>query len=71
MTTGLRRGVGSALLVLLVGAMGVSACSDDDSGSGGKVPSTTRSEDTPEKGPQSGTNPAGGEPVSGSTPANG
>jgi hypothetical protein len=70
-TTRLRRGVAGALLVLLVGAAGVSACGDDDSGSGGKAPSTTRSEDAPEKGPQSGTNPAGGEPVPGSTPANG
>lgn len=34
-------------------------------------PRTTRSEDQPTPGPQSGTNPAGGQPVPGSSPANG
>jgi len=71
MMSALRRGLASALLVLLVGAAGASACSDDDSGSGGKVPSTTRPDDAPETGPQSGPNPAGDEPVPGTAPANG
>jgi hypothetical protein len=66
-----RRGAASAVLVLLLGASGVAACSDSSAGSGGKNPSTTRSEDTPEKGPQSGPNPAGGEPVPGTSPASG
>ena len=66
-----RRGVASAVLVFLVGASGVAACSDGSAGSGGKNPSTTRSEDPPQTGPQSGTNPAGGEPVPGTSPANG
>jgi hypothetical protein len=58
--------------VALLLAFGVVGCSDDGgSGTGGQAPSTTRSEDTPDPGPQSGTNPAGGEPVPGSAPPGG
>jgi hypothetical protein len=68
----IRRGVTAGLLVVLVGAAGASACSDNGSGSGGSVPSTRgRTEDAPDLGPQSGPNPAGGEPAPGSAPANG
>lgn len=65
MSATLRRAVATALLVLTLGVV-VGACSDDSSS--GKVPPTTRSEDMPNTGPQSGTNPAGGEPVNGTTP---
>jgi hypothetical protein len=67
----IRRGVAVACVVVL-GALGVTACSDDDgSGSGGGTPRTTQLDDAPATGPQSGTNPAGDEPVPGSAPANG
>jgi hypothetical protein len=65
----IRRPLAAALCAFLLAAFGVAGCSDDGgSGSGGKNPSTTHSEDAPDTGPQSGPNPAGGEPVPGSAP---
>jgi hypothetical protein len=67
----IRRSVAVVSCAVLLGALGVTACSDDRGSGGRKTPPTTRSEDTPGTGPQSGPNPAGGEPVPGSAPANG
>jgi hypothetical protein len=67
----IRRTVAVVSCAVLLGALGVAACSDDNGSGGRKTPPTTRSEDTPRTGPQSGPNPAGGEPVPGSAPANG
>jgi hypothetical protein len=58
----------------LLAAFGVTGCSDDGGsggggGGGGKSASTTQPDDSPTQGPQSGTNPAGDEPVPGSAPA--
>jgi hypothetical protein len=65
----MRRAIAVMSCALLFGGLGVTACSDDNGTSGGgKTPSTTRSEDAPDTGPQSGPNPAGGEPVPGSAP---
>jgi hypothetical protein len=57
------------LAAALVFGVTVTACSDD--GNGNETPHTTQSEDSPQQGPQSSNNPAGTEPVNGSTPPNG
>jgi hypothetical protein len=67
----IRRTVAVVSCAVLLGALGVTACGDDSGSGGRRTPATTRSEDTPDTGPQSGPNPAGGEPVPGSAPANG
>jgi hypothetical protein len=54
------------LVALSMSALG---CSDDSAPA--RTPNTTRSEDQPDPGPQTGQNPAGGEPVPGTSPANG
>jgi hypothetical protein len=65
----MRRAVALVSVAVLMGAVGVTACSDDGgSGGGSRNPSTTRAEDAPDTGPQSGPNPAGSEPVPGSAP---
>ena len=55
---------------VLVFGVTVTACSDN-AGNGSETPRTTQSEDAPQQGPQSGNNPAGTEPVNGSSPPNG
>jgi hypothetical protein len=66
----IRRTLVAVSCVALLGAIGVTGCGGDDSGSSGGGPaSTTQLDDSPTQGPQSGPNPAGDEPVSGSTPA--
>jgi len=57
----------------LVATAGLSllGCGGGSSDSKGGVTRTTQSEDLPDPGPQSGTNPAGGEPVPGTRPATG
>ena len=69
MTKTMRTAVTALLTVVLL--LGLSACGDGDSSSPGSKTATTRSEDMPDTGPQSPPNPAGPEPVNGSTPANG
>jgi len=64
-----RRRVGALLTVLVLGASSFMAgCGSDSSKS--QTPRTSRVEDTPDTGPQSGTHP-GPEPAEGTAPANG
>jgi hypothetical protein len=62
----------AAALAALVATAGFSlvGCGGSSDSPGG-VTRTTQSEDQPDPGPQSGTNPAGGEPVPGTSPASG
>ena len=71
MTHRTRARTAAALATLIVsGALVLTGCGASD-GAPDHTTRTTQSEDPPESGPQSGPNPAGGEPVPGTSPANG
>ena len=65
-TRGRRLG-GAVVAALLLVPIVAAGCGDDSAPA--KTPNTTHSEDAPDTGPQSGPNPAGGEPEPGTTPA--
>jgi hypothetical protein len=74
----IRRALAAGSCVMVLAAIGIAGCGGDDNSSKGGGPGSTMQpaptmpvDDSPTDGPQTGPNPAGGEPVAGSTPAAG